>query len=62
MHAGQAPLHYAPASVGALMDPAFVRDAVHDAEGEHRNARGTRREAPQWRKVLRRALTHLLGR
>lgn len=25
--------HYAPASVGALMDPAFLRGARHDADG-----------------------------
>lgn len=34
MHAGQVPLHYTPSSVGALMDPAFLRVAVLDAGGE----------------------------
>jgi len=34
MHAGQAPLHYAPSSVGALMDPVFLRGAVLDADGD----------------------------
>jgi hypothetical protein len=33
-HLGQP--HYAPCSVGALMDPGFLRDAVSDANGERR--------------------------
>ncbi len=28
--------HYTPSSVGALMDPGFLRGAVIDANGEHR--------------------------
>jgi hypothetical protein len=28
--------HYTPSSVGALMDPGFLRSAVIDAQGEHR--------------------------
>ena len=36
MHADEARLHYAPTSVGALMDPTFLRDAVRDAEGGYR--------------------------
>ena len=62
MHAGQAPLHYAPVSVGALMDPAFLRDAVHDAEGEHHAALGTRRGLSRWRTALRRAIAQWLHR
>ena len=33
MHASQSHVHYAPSSVGALMDPAFLRGAVLDADG-----------------------------
>ena len=36
MHAHQDQPHYAPASVGALMDPAFLRGAVIDANGDRR--------------------------
>lgn len=35
MHANQTHLRYAPSWVGGLMDPGFLRHAVHDAEGEH---------------------------
>lgn len=34
MHAHQDQPHYAPASVGALMDPVFLRAAVIDANGD----------------------------
>ena len=34
MHAHQTQPHYAPASVGALMDPGFLRSAVIDANGD----------------------------
>ena len=34
MHAHQDQPHYAPASVGALMDTAFLRGAVIDANGD----------------------------
>ena len=37
MHAHQDQPHYAPASVGALMDPAFLRGAVIDANGDRRD-------------------------
>jgi hypothetical protein len=36
MHAHQVQPHYAPSSVGALMDPAFLRNAVIDANGDRR--------------------------
>lgn len=36
MHPHQAQPHYAPASVGVLMDPAFLRDAMIDAHGDRR--------------------------
>ena len=36
MHDHQAQPRYAPSSVGALMDPAFLRDAVMDANGDRR--------------------------
>jgi hypothetical protein len=34
MHAHQAQPHYAPSSVGALMDPTFLRRAVIDMNGD----------------------------
>jgi hypothetical protein len=34
--------HYAPASVGVLVDPEFLRDAVLDANGGRRAAVETR--------------------
>lgn len=34
MHANQAHPHYSPSWMGGLMDPVFLRHAVHDAEGE----------------------------
>jgi len=36
MHAHQDQPHYTPASVGALMDPGFLRGAVIDANGDRR--------------------------
>jgi len=36
MHAHQDQPHYAPASVGALMDTSFLRGAVIDANGDRR--------------------------
>jgi hypothetical protein len=39
MHAHPTQPHYAPASVGALMDPEFLRGAVIDANGD-RHAEG----------------------
>jgi hypothetical protein len=33
MHESQARIHYAPASVGALIDTALLRRAIRDAEG-----------------------------
>ena len=36
MHAHRDQPHYAPASVGALMDPGFLRGAVNDANGDRR--------------------------
>jgi hypothetical protein len=35
MHSNQSPVHYAPSSVGGLMDPAFLRGAALDAGDEH---------------------------
>ena len=35
MHAGRIQDHQTPSSVGALMDPAFLRGAVLDADGDH---------------------------
>ena len=34
MQVPQSHVHYAPSSVGALMDPGFLRGAVLDAESE----------------------------
>jgi hypothetical protein len=36
MHAHQTQPHYAPWSVGALMDPTFLRGTVIDANGDRR--------------------------
>lgn len=36
MHSHQTQPHYAPSSVGALMDPGFLRNAVIDANGDRR--------------------------
>ena len=38
MHAHGDQPHYAPTSVGALMDPEFLRNAVHDANGDRHEA------------------------
>ena len=48
MHASQAPLHYAPASVGALMDPEFLRGAVSDADGRHPSTVSSWPRMPAW--------------
>lgn len=37
MHADRGQVHYAPSSVGALMDPTFLRNAVCDADGIRRS-------------------------
>jgi len=37
MDAHHAQPHYAPSSVGGLMDPAFLRSAVMDANGDRRD-------------------------
>jgi hypothetical protein len=58
MHAGQTPLHYAPASVGALMDPGFLRGAVLDADGGVRTLpvkpRWHKRTSDIWRALIAR--------
>lgn len=38
MHTHSTQPHYTPASVGALMDPAFLRGAVSEAYGERHGA------------------------
>jgi len=64
MHAGQTPLHYAPASVGGLMDPVFLRRAVLDAEGgRHADAgTGATRSRRHWCAAWRRLVARLLDR
>jgi hypothetical protein len=64
MHAGQTPLHYAPASVGCLMYPAFLRGAVLDAEGELHVDAGTdaARSRRHWLTLVRRVVARLLDR
>ena len=49
MHAGRIEHHYAPSSVGALMDPAFLRNAVSDADGTRREE--TMSMMPGWLKA-----------
>jgi hypothetical protein len=54
MHGHQDRPHYAPASVGALMDPAFLRGAALDASGARRTestSSVTMRE--RWRVAMR---------
>jgi hypothetical protein len=41
MNAHHAQPHYAPTSVGALMDPAFLRNAVMEANGDRREEAAT---------------------
>jgi hypothetical protein len=36
MHDHQTQPHYSPSSVGALMDPAFLRGVMLDTNGDHR--------------------------
>ena len=48
MHTQQSSLHYAPVSVGGLMDPDFLREAVQDAEGRHRSVSS----AGRWRAAV----------
>jgi hypothetical protein len=54
MHAHHVEPHYAPSSVGALMDPVFLRGAVIDANGGHR-AEGASppRLWLRWRRAIR---------
>lgn len=53
MHEHLTQPHYAPASVGGLMDPAFLRGAMLDAEGGRR-AKSTSLPAkrPRWRTAV----------
>lgn len=61
MHAGRDSPHYAPTSVGALMDTAFLRHAAHEFRGEHHATAETRPRLRQaWRSSLRRAIARLL--
>ena len=63
MHAGQDSLHYAPASVGALMDTAFLRHAVHDVQGaSHPAAEMSPGRRPTWRIALRHMMVQLRAR
>ena len=61
MHSSQSQVHYAPASVGALMDPEFLRGAVLDADGVHQLGADSRRIAARerWRIALRSAASLL---
>jgi len=62
MHAGQEPFHHAPASFGGLMDPAFVRDVAHDAEGGHRVSTPLWGGLKAWLASLQRSGDRLLNR
>jgi hypothetical protein len=54
MHAHQTQPHYAPSSVGALMDPVFLRGAVIDANGGHRaESAASPRLWLRWRVAMR---------
>ncbi len=52
MHAHPTQPHYAPASVGGLMDPAFLRWTVIDAEGGRRAGSTSPAMRPRWRTVM----------
>lgn len=55
MHANQTHPHYAPSWVGGLMDPVFLRHAVHDAKGEcHADSRAPPPTRAVWQAALRR--------
>ena len=62
MHAGQIPLHYTPTSVGALMDPAFLRGAVLDADGEHHGSSSRWPPMPPRLRAALRVMTNTLAR
>ncbi len=53
MHSPNSHPHYAPSSVGALMDPGFLRRAVDDAESQGR-AQQAQVPAPKaaWRSAM----------
>jgi len=54
MHAGQIHVHYAPSSVGALMDPMFLRAAMCDADGIRREeAASTKLKWLKWKAAIR---------
>jgi hypothetical protein len=58
-------VHYTPSSVGALMDPGFLRQAVHDADSPHElhSEPMLFEPSPRWRmavlSVVRAGLHHL---
>lgn len=55
MHANQTHPHYSPSWVGGLMDPVFLRHAMHDAEGEcHADNRPSPSTWSVWQAALRR--------
>jgi hypothetical protein len=46
--------HYTPSSVGALMDPGFLRQAVHDADSppDFRSEPMPSEPLPRWRVAM----------
>ena len=52
MHHQQSQLHYAPVSVGGLMDPGFLREAVQDSEGRMRSKSAPGRLQAGWRAAV----------
>ncbi len=57
-------LHYTPSSVGALMDPGFLRQAVHDADSPHglHTKPVLSEPTPRWRAALHSAMGACLQR
>ena len=57
MHESQVQIHYAPASVGALIDTALLRRAIRDAEGGHAGGERVPVSRRPWRLAIRALIT-----
>jgi hypothetical protein len=53
MHESQTSIHYAPASVGALIDTGLLRRAIRDAEGGNPDNEFVPASRRAWRIALR---------
>jgi hypothetical protein len=59
MHAGQTHFHFTPSSVGGLMDPAFLRAAMQDADGMRLSIKNARSPVAKRWLAVRRAIAVL---